>query len=152
MLSEVSPPMVCPGAHGYVHQGKEYGGGVARGAELNPSTNRLGHHCMRTYTMISGCSICSGLLRSSATMCPHHAKNNQTSSDFQSHRLYTEINLTQLAWKLLGRGTLAYMRGLPIRQTSKDVNHKNSAKDSHSDAICECMWNGCSIRCHHPDQ
>ena len=144
--------MVCPGAHGYAHQGKEYGGGVARGAELNPSTNRFGHHCMRTYTMISGCSICSGLLRSSATMCPHHANNNQSSYNFQSHRLYTEINVTETAWKLTGRATLANKVRLAIRQTSKDVHHKNSSKDSHSDANCECVRNGCSIRSHHPDQ
>ena len=33
LRQKVSPPMVCPGAHGYVHQGKEYGGGVEE--ELN---------------------------------------------------------------------------------------------------------------------
>ena len=95
LRQKVSPPMVCPGAHGYVHQGKEYGGGVARGAELNPSTNRFGHHCMRTYTMISGCSICSGLLRSGATMCPHHAHNNQNPQGVQSLRLCTAQSISR---------------------------------------------------------
>ena len=71
LCRRVSPPMVFPDANGLGRQGKEYGGGVAWGAELNPCTNHFGHHCMRTYTMRTRCSICNGLLRKIATMCPH---------------------------------------------------------------------------------
>ena len=60
------------------HQGQEYGNGTAWGAGLNPATDRIGHHCVRTYTTKTRCSIRSGLLRVQPSV---HAKQ-QTKSTY----------------------------------------------------------------------